>query len=240
MRCKRCKYIFIIILLFLYMTFLTLDILGRNLALSTRIKFTVVVLCFLYVIIRPYRGYNKEHIFLSYALLFTVISDILILLTDYYLFGVCTFIIAQQLHGLRIDALYERERNGTIKLLRNPLSRLLYQLAIGALIGVILLLSKVSIDALLAVSIFYFICICSNVLRSLRLYSHYHDKRDVRYFTYGIVLFILCDVNVGLFNISGYLTLGSVYDTIYNISSILMWAFYAPSQVLIALSDESY
>jgi hypothetical protein len=54
-----------------------------------------------------------------------------------------------------------------------------------------------------------------------------------------MVLFLLCDINVGLFNLSDFITPSPAYNIIYSISSILMWTFYAPSQVLIALSVEN-
>lgn len=98
---------------------------------------------------------------------------------------------------------------------------------------------NVNTDALLTVSVFYFISICTNVVRSIKLSLHYSNKRGIRCFAVGFLLFLLCDINVGLFNLSGFLSVGPVYDIIYGISSILMWTFYAPSQVLIALSVDT-
>lgn len=240
MRGQSRKQIFIIIQFVLYATFLTFDLLGRSLTLSTNIKFLLVVLCFLYVVIRSRKNRGKGHSFLSYALFFTIISDMFILLTEYYFYGVLTFIIAQQLYGIRIDAFYDRENERTISLSRVIQLRLLYQIAIAAIVILILLLANVDFDALLAVSIFYFISLCTNVIRSLRLSICNRNRKDIRYFAYGMVLFLLCDINVGLFNLSGFIAVGSSYEIIYSISSILMWTFYAPSQVLISLSGDNY
>ncbi|TAH66398.1 MAG: hypothetical protein EWM47_10180 [Anaerolineaceae bacterium] len=236
------KYIFIVIQFALYGAFLSLDILEKNTILSNRIKFAVVVLCFFYVIIGKNKKTNREHIFLIYALFFTVISDILILFTDYYLYGVSTFIIAQQFYGMRITELYNRESSvkSKMNLLRDLLIRLLYQGALGVLVSMFLLLMNVNIDALLGVSIFYFISICTNVVRGLKQTLLYRDKRDLKYFAIGMVIFLLCDINVGLFNMSAFLTVGPRYEMIYSVAAILMWTFYAPSQVLISLSGDSY
>jgi hypothetical protein len=76
------------------------------------------------------------------------------------------------------------------------------------------------------------------VVRLLRLFVSHHDKRNIRYFTAGMVLFLLCDINVGLFNLSDFLTVTSTYEIIYELSAVLMWTFYAPSQVLLALSGD--
>jgi hypothetical protein len=55
-----------------------------------------------------------------------------------------------------------------------------------------------------------------------------------------MVLFLLCDINVGIFNLSGFIALPErIYQMMYSVSSILMWTFYAPSQVLIALSTKN-
>ncbi len=240
MRGQSRKYIFIVIQLFLYGAFLSMDILESNIALSNKIKFVVVVLCFIYAINIGVKNRSREHIYLIYALAFTVVSDMLILLSDYYFYGVLTFIMAQQLYGMRITELKNRERdsNGPKSLSRDLVIRLLYQGAFVLLLGILLWLANVNIDALLAVSIFYFISICTNVLRILKLTVNHHDKKDIMYFAIGMVLFLLCDINVGLFNLSGFLSVTPAYEMVYSISSILMWTFYAPSQVFIALSSD--
>lgn len=237
MKGRSCRYVFIIIQVVLYGTFLTLDILGMNITLSNRVKFTVVVLSFIYVIIRG-KGNHRQIIFLRYALALTVISDVLILFSDYYFYGVITFIFAQQLYGMRITALFERERlfwDRKIPL-KAAFLMLLCQGAVSTIVGILLWAMGMDINPLLVVSILYFVCISTNVARSLKLSKCFWHYRDIRYFTIGMILFLLCDINVGLFNMSDFMTPGPAYQTIYSISSILMWTFYGPSQVLIALS----
>ncbi|NLP16523.1 MAG: hypothetical protein GX379_05770 [Clostridiales bacterium] len=228
------KNIFIALQVLLYGAFLTLDLLGERITMSNSIKFAVVVLCFMYIAIRGYNKRSREFIYLFSAMLFTLISDIFILLSDYYLYGVITFIIAQQLYGARITELFN-----PISKLKDVCLRLLYQIALGILLCMLLNFLNVNTDALLTVSVFYFISICTNVVRSIKLSLHYSNKRGIRCFAVGFLLFLLCDINVGLFNLSGFLSVGPVYDIIYGISSILMWTFYAPSQVLIALSVDT-
>lgn len=242
MKGQSHKYIFVIMQLVLYGMFLILDILERNIRLSNRIKFVLVVLCFIYAIISGIKKRNREHIYLIYALALTVVSDMFILLSNYYFYGVMTFILAQQLYGMRITELNNREIDASdpISLISDLIIRLLYQGSFAFLAGIILWLLGVNIDALLAASIFYFISICTNVVRLLKLVINHHDRKNIRYFTIGMVLFLLCDINVGLFNLSDFLKVSPTYGIIYNISSILMWTFYAPSQVFIALSSDEF
>lgn len=236
---RNLKKIFILVQLVLYGSFITLDILGRSIGFSNRIKFTVVALCFLYAI-NGKKRYSKQQIYLCCALAFTAVSDIIILFSDFYVYGVLTFIIAQLLYGMRITALYNREILASTH--TSPLKdlglRFVFQAVICALISTLIWILDIYIDALLVSSIFYFICICSNLERSLRLSRCFKDKRDIRCFAIGFVLFLLCDINVGLFNLSEFMPLGEGYTIIYTLSSILMWTFYAPSQVLIALSGD--
>ncbi|MDI9509299.1 MAG: hypothetical protein GX319_09335 [Clostridiales bacterium] len=234
------KHFFILLQMVLYSIFLTLDFLGRNYILSNQLKFTVVVLCFIYVIIKG-QGYGRETTCLRYAMVLTLVSDILILLLGYYLYGVMTFILVQQLHGMRISALFNRE--GLAKKrkisLKTAFLVLFYQGLVSITVLIMLWRLGLDINPLLIASIIYFVCICTNVLRSIKLSKVYWGSRDVRCFTIGMVLFLLCDINVGLFNLSDFITPSPAYNIIYSISSILMWTFYAPSQVLIALSVEN-
>lgn len=55
-------------------------------------------------------------------------------------------------------------------------------------------------------------------------------KISRRFITIGMSLFLLCDIHVALFNT---LPAGNPY---YPIAAFLMWFFYLPSQVLLALS----
>jgi hypothetical protein len=94
-------------------------------------------------------------------------------------------------------------------------------------------------DLLLFISIFYFICILSNVITASYLAFRDIKTKATMLYAIGMILFLLCDINVGLFNLSGFISMPrELYSVIYSLSSILMWAFYAPAQVLIVLSGK--
>ncbi|NLL73277.1 MAG: hypothetical protein GX237_07095 [Clostridiales bacterium] len=238
------KNLFLLVQNILYMAFLTLDILEANIALSNYIKFTVVVLCFLYVLFA--KGSSRQQKLLSYAMVFTVVSDVFLLLTNYYLYGLVTFILVQQLYGIRITELIGRRASGggTFNGKKKPLDKFLVRIVVCVVITItlIIILWKfgVPVDGLLLASVFYFISIIINVARCIKLSIDFSAEKDIRYFSIGMLLFLLCDINVGLFNLSSFISMGSIYKNVYNISSVLMWAFYAPSQVMIALSGDEY
>lgn len=252
--------IFVILQIILYVAFLFLDFIGTKTFLSERIKFTMIILCFCYALFYKNRA-NKSIVFcMKTALLFTVISDLFLLIMDYHVIGVLTFIIAQQLYGAALllkthgnfkdnkidrglEGKVERERNSGIKENRikdlpwKLIKRIALQTVFAFIICISLIAAGIQADTLLISSIFYFISILTNTIHAI--YYAYHNPKDsaARFFALGLVLFVLCDINVGLFNLSSFLPLSQeLYGGIYAASSLLMWIFYAPSQVLIALS----
>ncbi len=231
--------LFIMVQTVLYVGFLALDLTGQGIGLSVSIKYSIVLLCFCYALL----GAGKStYYLLQAALFFTVISDLFILILDYYIYGVLTFIVAQELYGLRILLLHGREESdyddNWRKLGGAFLKRVLLQAIAAFFIILLLIMAGVRVDGLLAVSVFYFICILTNVISAIALARKRPEASSNRLYAIGMFLFLLCDINVGLFNLSGFLSIPeNIYAVLYSLSSILMWTFYAPAQVLIAISS---
>lgn len=237
-RWRNKTNLFIVVQSVLYGLFLYIDMIGSQRVPSNGIKFTIIVLCFCYVLF--YQKSSNESIlfYLRLALLFTVVSDLLILLLDYYYYGVISFIIVQQIYGIKLDYEIEGVDVKGKKLFRNiGLLRLFLQGLFTALICLLLSTQGIILDKLLIVTVFYFLSIVTNVIRSVGLALKDLTIKNNLLFAIGMLLFLLCDINVGIFNMTSYLSLSrEVYQLMYSLSSILMWAFYAPSQVLITLS----
>jgi len=176
------------------------------------------------------------------ALLFTVISDLFILILDYYFYGVLTFIIVQQLYGLRNSMVMQESRDisSNRSLWKSFLLRLILQAVIAGALNYLLVQAGVVPEKLLIATVFYFVCIISNVIIAIKTAIDIRNKENLL-FAVGMFLFLLCDINVGLFNLSGFVSMPKeLYHILYACSSILMWAFYAPSQVLLTLSGGYY
>lgn len=237
----------------LYAGFLSLDITDTSIALSNYIKFCIIILCFCYAFFLG-RGADKSILFcMKTALLFTVVSDLFLLLLDQYFWGVTTFIIVQQLYSLRLilteckirekgSVNVKQSSGGEISEINNEILkkyglRLLIHVILSGLIYIILNKEGVILDGLLLVSVFYFVCITTNTVSAVKSASKNSNNRANFLYAIGMVLFLLCDINVGIFNLSGFITLPEqLYHSLYSLSSILMWTFYAPAQVLISLS----
>ncbi len=224
-----------------YAAFLFLDLKGDRIGLSTGIKLSLIFFCFLYTLwMREARG-ARDLFLIRAALFFTLLSDVIILLlpAKAYIYGVGSFLIVQQLYGIRIKCCDNRRRGlqESTGLLRSWMLRLAGEVFTTFLILTGLLLTGVRPDILLLASAVYFISLVFNVISAIRLAFSKPHELGSGIFATGLFLFLLCDINVGLFNLSGYLTLtGKAAELIYRMSSILMWTFYAPSQVLLALS----
>lgn len=82
---------------------------------------------------------------------------------------------------------------------------------------------------LTAVTLCYFAELACNTVSALRL------GRRGRCFGLGLLLFVGCDLCVGLHNLAAFLP---VVDTgpLFSFAQVGMWLFYLPSQVLITLS----
>jgi hypothetical protein len=98
-----------------------------------------------------------------------------------------------------------------------------------------------SFDVLLFISVIYFVNIFFNMLTALQYAICNNTRRKhIIIFAVGMVLFFLCDINVGIYNISGYISLeSSVFDRIYQFSTWAMWFFYLPSQIIIVCSSKN-
>lgn len=227
--------IFLVIETILYFGFLWIDISGTYSSdVSAVIKFSSIVLCLFYLFSNKSVGETKDPVLMKIALLFTVMADLFLLLLDMYILGLICFIIVQMCY------LYRVRIHRRLQLWIN---------LVVFFVGLILLLETgVEIDFLLLLSLFYFISITRNTIETvlimrrqadvrLEVIDSYYTKSQLQLFMVGMILFLLCDINVGIFNLTFYQSeLGEIYQNIYNLSAFAMWFFYLPSQVILTLS----
>ena len=212
------KWIFIGIEAILYGTFLWIDMFVPNRAdLSIYLKYTGILLCFFYVLFFLEKEQErKDATLLKLILLFTLISDTFLLLVNNFAAGITTFVVAQLLHRYRLH------KGRPFKIQWIILSWLLILGLLHAF--------GVSLDYVLVIAIFYFLCMVSNAGYSLL-------HRENLIYSIGLTLFLCCDLNVGLFNVASYITVPEFFTfVVEHVVSVLIWFFYLPSQVLIALS----
>ena len=224
---KKIDYIvisvFILLEIALYLSFLFIDkgIFVTRIGSST-LKYASISLCLAFSLYCLIRKRKMVNCFIPIALVFTLISDYFLLFNtnqNLYVYGLITFIITQLIYFAFILYL----RKSKLELLINLLVRSL--LTIAAL-GVAFYLNYS--DVLTILALVYFVELLSNFL-----YSTFLIKLDKEYliFSLGLLLFIGCDINVGLNNVH-------LFEGIdYSLVNFLMWVFYLPSQVLLSLTN---
>jgi len=111
-----------------------------------------------------------------------------------------------------------------------------YLLQMGFFVTIFADLFIIKIDFLFAIAFFYSICLLGSTIEAIKAFRNnlypYPNKHII---LWGMVLFLLCDVNVAI----TYLT-REHFTTLFNISSLLIWVFYLPSQVLLSISGYKF
>lgn len=227
--------ILLIIIVMLYFSFLYMDIFKIGTALvSNRLKFISMILIFIISLIKKEDALELRDIYLLQVGLFlTIFADLFLLILDnYYIIGIALFSIVQILYSIR----YEYKKAKLI--IKNFIIIFIVLIFIYIIINSFI----VKVDLLIAISFYYAICLLTSVIKGIKVYIYeYYPTPNRQMIALGMVLFLLCDINVALYNIIEFLSLkGKFVGLLYNIFFISMWLYYLPSQVLLSISGYRY
>lgn len=170
----------------------------------------------------------------SYAYVFTQLGLIFTLGADYFLVhlqpqnklgGMIFFSFAQIAYFVKI---YLDDENKLRKRVHLILRAVLSTVAVIATFSVL----GQNADLVAVVSVFYYANLILNLVFSFILF------KKAPFMAIGFLCFILCDTVIGLVNMKPYLPLpdGSFVHKILNPGFDPAWAFYVPSQALLATS----
>lgn len=217
-------------ILLLYILFLYLDLSNTYKGdISHKLKYISILLCLILSLLIQDTSLNfKDALLLQLGLLFTSLADLFFLLLDYYPLGVATFCLVQIIYSIR----YQPRR--------------VYSTIVGFLIFIVttaigfLMLSIFSkdIQPLYLLAFLYGILIITSLLRAIKSFEEKVFPSPNRYMiVVGMILFILCDINVCLNYLGGSTKSWCLFLNKYkDTCSFLIWLFYLPSQVLLGLS----
>lgn len=235
---KTLVYVFYTLEGIIFLLYMLAD-LGRPLPVTSGIKSSVlkysgICLVLLGTAVLTAIKRNISSALLCAALAFTVFSDYFLLFSAELLPGICSFCVVQVMYMLLM--LY-RQNNGHI-----PAQRFFTRLTLVfvSASGICALLALSAGDTVRTAGPFFIFCILlyaalfiSNLILSLK-------KPRNMFFTVGLFLFFLCDVNVLLFNLPGFFTLNAAFTAFCNdLAAVLMWFFYLPGKVFIFSSEMS-
>lgn len=208
------KKIILTIYLVLQLTLYLLAVFIDNNLPTNVLEYSIIIINFLFVGYLTSIYKTKDSLITLLALLFTLVADtFLVLLGNHLTIAMISFSIVQ------IFYFYKIKNINQIKLIKKDLIRLV---TIALVILVIFIISIKNLDLLILFTAFYFLMLLFNFIDSLKTFKKYPS------FSIGLLLFILCDIFVGL----GFLQISLPVSIPFD----LVWFFYAPSQVLLATS----
>ena len=185
-------------------------------------EYALVLMCFAFAC--GHRSEDMDGLLAMLALLCTAGADFFLvaLKEEQWIPGMAVFCCAQLFWALRRLLLEDGHRRIA--------HGLIWAFTCGTLLVVAILLAR-GADTLLLLAAVYASLILTTVLFS------WLTPRNIL-FTLGMTLFLGCDTFVAVNNAALYLDLDAfpLLRTLYDIPFNMMWAFYGPSQMLLALS----
>ena len=202
----------------LYLLFIGLDCFFPRMGeISMGIKYIGIILCFFYVLFLLSKEVDKiDALVVRVALFFTLFADTCLIWLGNWEAGVASFVLVQICYFYRLN----KGRTKTI----------LVNVILFGIIHFIVNISIVEVPMVLILAEFYGVCLVRNT------WDVFFVSQN-RMFRVGLVLFLLCDVCVALRNLSMFVPVtNGMVELAVSVASVLIWVFYLPSQVAIALS----
>lgn len=204
-----------------YSLFLLLDAAYPACAFSNALKYTGMLLCFTLCALCGREAFSQKHSrLLLFALALTLLADALLLFTSHYVPGILFFCCAHALHIRRISIFWFRAA--------------LAAMGIVPLFYIIAQAYRCSLPALLIAAALYAALLLCHTACAFFLAPKQLPARNARMLRAGTLLLFCCDLCVLRCN------LPPDTGTLYTAALTMMWAFYLPSQVLLALSALHY
>lgn len=215
---KIIRFILIIVLI-IYMTYISVELLNLKINLSMKIiKYISILLCFLITLLLEGNEINKLDMrLLQLGMLLTTIADLFLVILDYHNPGVITFSIVQIIYIFRYT-------QGKFMNIVKPLIKIFIIIT-----SIYILINRYifTVDLTILLGLFYSICILISLSKSIEAgRKGKYPNLNKNMIIWGMILFVLCDINVALTRI----------EIFKEITSSLIWVFYLPSQVLLSLS----
>ncbi len=185
-------------------------------------EYALVILCFAFAC--GHRSGTVDGLASVLALLFTAGADLFLvaLKEAQWLPGLVLFCLAQSFWALRLLLMEEGRR------------RLVHGITLAGMAGTLLVVAVIlarGADSTLLLGAVY-----ASLLLTTVLFGWLTPRNLL--FTLGMTLFLGCDLFVAINNAAAYLDLAAypLLKTLQDIPFNMMWAFYGPSQMLLALS----
>ena len=219
------KRIFIFFYLLIQISlYVTAIFLKTNLSIKY-LEYSFIIINFISSVILTIFIKTSDSRLVSYALFFTLLADtFLLMINKYFTLAVTIFIITQIMYYLRLIDFRKIK-----KIIALDYVRLMLIIIMVVLSFIVL---KERNDLLVVVTMIYFVNLIMNFFESIK----YRSISSL--FMVGLLLFIFCDIFVGLWKIDNYIDIveNTLLYKIINLDFNTAWFFYFPSQILLLLS----
>ena len=185
-----------------------------NSQLTTFVRLTGILLCFLYVVKFPH------DYFLLLAMGATCVADLILAGNNISPLGVAIFVSTQVFHLLHL-----------LSLRQSPTKRYVF---IYIAIAICLLVLDIVFDImprLYLVCGLYVILLITNLIISFHYHKTEPENPTAWFAFFGFLLFAGCDMCTG---ISYFSLIGLFPASFYNLANFIVWFFYYPSQILLS------
>lgn len=202
---------------------------------SIYLKYVSVLLCFIMVLLIGNSGRDKKDTkLLQLAFCFTVIADFFMVILDYNTIGVFLFCFVQATYIVRHSRGAKKKcRLGTI-IICIILIASVVKLVISNLNIINVSQDGISEKLIIIGSVYLFLLCCSLSTAWKTINGQFYPKYSSFFIAIGMTMFFLCDINVGISVITNDIIVNGAQ--LGRVSRFLVWVFYLPSQVLLALS----
>lgn len=190
----------------------------------TYFQYASILLCFIFSLF--FLKKDNACSIISLALFFTICADfVLLFFAQQKVLGLLFFCFVQIVYFFYIS-MYEGKKGQKINLWARLFAIVLVEL-------VIFFIFKNIFNFLAFLAIFYFVNLLFNLV-----FAFVNVNKNA-FFAVGLLLFVFCDIFVGLMQMDMFFDVSSsaFFNFIYSIPFNIAWTFYIPSQVFIALGN---
>lgn len=221
---KRTKIIMVFIL-FCYLLIIAFSLQNTGSKYSIAVKYTSILLCFIITIMIGNDGHDKiDTRMLQSALFFTACADFCLVVSNRFIAGVLIFCIVQIIYIFR----FTRDLKSRTKIFSRML---IIYILLSIIVFTFYKVGKFDLRLIL-ICLFYACLVTTSLITGIRtLKTNYFPLYSSVLISIGMTLFFMCDINVALVT---FLKKDGSYIAI--ISGFLIWIFYVPAQVMLALS----
>jgi len=170
-------------------------------------------------------GHDKRNtLMLQSGLFFTACADYCLIVSNRFIAGVLIFCIVQMIYIFR----FTQDLKSRTKIFS---TMLIIYMVLSIIVFTFYKVGKFDLRLIL-ICLFYACLVTRSLITGIRtLKTNYFPLFSSVLISIGMTLFFMCDINVALFT---FLKKGDSYIAI--ISGFLIWIFYLPAQVMLALS----